>query len=79
MTDSKEIFKKKRKLQILVPIVALFFVVILYVAKFEILSIVIIVALVIFSRLNWRCPKCNKYLGRGTTPKHCIHCGEELQ
>lgn len=79
MTDNKEIFKKRKKLQILVPIVALCVVVLLYIAKFEMFALAIVVGLVVFSRFNWRCPKCNKYLGRGTNPKHCAHCGEELQ
>ena len=32
-----------------------------------------------FSFRNWRCPACNKYLGRAFNPKHCHSCGVELR
>jgi len=32
----------------------------------------------IFSLRNWRCPACNKYLGRSFNPKHCQNCGVQL-
>ena len=32
-----------------------------------------------FSFRNWRCPACNKYLGRTFNPKHCHSCGVELR
>lgn len=38
---------------------------------------VILVALV-FSLINWRCPACNKYLGKGPNPKFCSKCGVQL-
>ena len=79
LTDSKEIFKKRKKIQMLITIVALIAVVLLFVTKLETAALVIVIGLVIFSRFNWKCPKCNRYLGKGTNPKHCIHCGEELQ
>lgn len=28
-----------------------------------------------FSWLNWRCPACEKYLGRGLSPAQCPKCG----
>ncbi len=28
-----------------------------------------------FSWLNWRCPACGKYLGRGLSPTQCPECG----
>ena len=31
-----------------------------------------------FSLYNWRCPACNKYLGRAISPKFCAKCGAEL-
>jgi rubrerythrin len=31
-----------------------------------------------FSWLNWRCPACRKFLGRGLSPKQCPKCGVEL-
>lgn len=38
-----------------------------------------ILAIVIFSLFNWRCPACNVYLGRGMSPTFCRKCGERLQ
>jgi hypothetical protein len=40
---------------------------------------VIIIALLIFSFLNWRCPSCSSYLGRVFNPKFCSRCGAELR
>jgi hypothetical protein len=40
--------------------------------------IAVIVAL-LFSLRNWRCPACNKYLGRSINPKFCQSCGVELR
>jgi hypothetical protein len=34
---------------------------------------------VIFSFFNWRCPACEKYLGRSGIPRHCPHCGVALR
>jgi hypothetical protein len=31
------------------------------------------------SIINWRCPSCNKYLGRSMGPKVCRKCGAKLQ
>jgi hypothetical protein len=39
----------------------------------------LIFAVVIFSFINWRCPACNAYLGRGGSPTFCRKCGERLQ
>ena len=27
----------------------------------------------------WRCPQCDRYLGRSLNPKFCPHCGTPLQ
>jgi hypothetical protein len=35
-------------------------------------------AVLFYSFRNWRCPACNKYLGRGVNPQHCQNCGVEL-
>ncbi len=32
-----------------------------------------------FSWLNWRCPACGKYLGKGLSPNHCPKCGVALR
>lgn len=36
-------------------------------------------ALVIFSLKNWRCPACDRYLGKEFNPSFCPKCGEEIQ
>ena len=41
--------------------------------------LVIIISGLIFSFKNWRCPACNKYLGKVINPKYCHSCGEELR
>jgi hypothetical protein len=41
--------------------------------------IVALVAWVIFSARNWRCPACHKSLGRAFNPRHCRWCGVELR
>ena len=37
-----------------------------------------VVSAIVFSRKNWRCPACGKYLGQGMNPKHCPNCGIAL-
>ena len=37
-----------------------------------------LLGVIVFSRLNWRCPRCNAYLGRFSF-KHCSNCGIELR
>jgi rRNA maturation endonuclease Nob1 len=32
----------------------------------------------IFSLFNWRCPSCNKYLGKAINAKFCAKCGVQL-
>jgi hypothetical protein len=39
----------------------------------------VVLAAVIFSFRNWRCPSCSKYLGRNINPKFCHNCGVELR
>jgi hypothetical protein len=34
---------------------------------------------VLFALLNWRCPACNRYLGRGAPRGHCPRCGARLR
>jgi hypothetical protein len=38
----------------------------------------IVAAALFYSFRNWRCPACNKYLGRSFNPRHCQNCGVEL-
>lgn len=49
-------------------------------AVFASISLVaIVVGWVIFNGRNWRCPACDKYLGRAFNPKRCRSCGIELR
>jgi len=38
----------------------------------------VVIAVVIFSLTNWRCPECNKYLGKTFNPSYCSRCGTQL-
>ena len=39
----------------------------------------VVVGALIFSLRNWRCPACDKYLGKGVNPRFCPKCGVALQ
>jgi hypothetical protein len=39
---------------------------------------IFVVCGLIFSLRNWRCPACDRYLGKGT-PSYCPKCGVQLQ
>lgn len=41
--------------------------------------LVLMVAAVVFSFKNWRCPACDRYLGKGMNPHFCPKCGAGLQ
>jgi hypothetical protein len=89
----KESFARKQKRQLVVafPVLAAFVAVILgqepgshsiyglpVVAWVPIFAI-LIVAVLIFSSRNWRCPACDGYLGRGFHPTFCPKCGVQLR
>jgi len=38
-----------------------------------------VIGMLIFSFKNWRCPGCNRYLGKGMSPRFCQKCGIQLQ
>ncbi len=42
-------------------------------------GIAILLAVTGFSLFNWRCPSCNKYLGKKINPHFCARCGVQLQ
>ena len=42
-------------------------------------GVVMFLALIGFSIRNWRCPACDRYLGRGFNPSYCPRCGVALQ
>jgi hypothetical protein len=39
----------------------------------------LIIGAIIFSLINWRCPACSKYLGKGINPTFCAKCGFKLK
>ena len=46
---------------------------------FVLIFIVAFIGLLIFSLTNWRCPACNKYLGKALNPRICSKCGVALR
>jgi len=41
-------------------------------------GILFISALIVLSFINWRCPSCERWLGRETKMAYCQHCGAKL-
>lgn len=41
-------------------------------------AIVLAAAGLLYSRVNWRCPACQVYLGRTISPPECGGCGTRL-
>jgi len=39
----------------------------------------LVLAVLVFTLRNWRCPACEKYLGRSFNPRHCQNCGIQLR
>ena len=42
------------------------------------IAFALIISVLIYSFFNWRCPSCNKYLGKAINPKFCAKCGVQL-
>ena len=85
-------YKARRGRQILISILALVGVVVMLYAyvnpaalaplkplQIMLLALVYEVGLLAASLLNWRCPNCNKYLGRGYNPESCRRCNAKLR
>lgn len=36
-------------------------------------------AILVFTLQNWRCPACQRYLGKGANPSFCPRCGVALR
>ena len=80
--------KRQRQIVLIVPMVAAIGVLVFSEGKESVMGIsgstVGVIGLVLFvfglafSLLNWRCPSCDKYLGKGLSPKFCPKCGVEL-
>jgi len=47
-------------------------------AKLVPVAIVALAAFVVFTLVNWRCPACGSYLGKGIGPSFCRKCGVAL-
>ena len=89
-TEHKRLFSARKRRQVLlaIPLVAMVILFIVSEGKTAILGIplkiagpafvVIALAAVGFSLYNWRCPACNKYLGKSMSQKFCAGCGVEL-
>ncbi|MCP3927219.1 MAG: hypothetical protein GY714_32065 [Desulfobacterales bacterium] len=43
------------------------------------ISISVIISYFIFSLFNWKCPLCNRYLGKSWNPKYCQKCGDQFR
>ncbi len=43
------------------------------------MQIVVILAFINVTALNWRCPSCGKYLGNNLSLHVCKHCGARLK
>lgn len=43
------------------------------------IAMVVLVGVVVFSLINWRCPSCNGYLGKSWGPRFCPKCGAKLR
>ncbi len=84
-----KIFKKKKLRQLLVVIIVIPIVILMQ--SLDVMSLDpeiadigpkvclgIIFILLGFSVYNWRCPACNKYLGKSGIPKYCPKCGEQI-
>lgn len=42
-------------------------------------ALVFVFGALLFSLKNWRCPACNRYLGKAINPRFCGKCGAPLQ
>ena len=42
-------------------------------------QLAVIAAFIGFTAFNWRCPSCNKYLGRDINKRFCRHCRARLR
>lgn len=48
-------------------------------AVWGVMFLVLVAGALIFSFRNWRCPACDRYLGKQMSPKFCSKCGVVLQ
>ena len=91
LEESKRQFSARRKRQIFlaVPIVVLAVCVRIFSGEMRKSGIpdtvwitsflVLVLGAIVFSFRNWRCPACDRYLGRSIGPSFCPKCGVALQ
>jgi hypothetical protein len=93
LAEFKAEFGKRRKRQLLatLPILAVFAVYVFLSRTPEAtvfglpatvvlgVAFAVILAFIAFTLWNWRCPACNRYLGKGISPSFCSKCGVALQ
>ena len=89
-TEIVQLFSSRRRNQLLVaiPIVAALILLVLGEGEAAVFgipmtiivpaAIAVVIGGVLFSLFNWRCPACNKYLGKSISPKYCQKCGVQL-
>lgn len=91
-TEFKRLFSKRRRRQLLLAVPLFLLIIAMAVQRDSpnpILGIppevygpaflVLVVAALIFSFMNWRCPACKGYLGKAISPRFCSKCGVVLQ
>jgi heme A synthase len=42
-------------------------------------QLVVLIVFIGFTAVNWRCPACNKYLGKDINKRICRHCKARLR
>lgn len=83
--------RRRRQFILAVPVFAAFILVVfvrhsdqqellgLPAATWGVAFMVLVAGALMFSLRNWRCPACDRYLGRQRNPKFCPKCGVALQ
>ena len=83
--------KRRRQIFLAIPLVPIFIVVlvsrdlaggVLFGVPSEVWGpafLVLAIGALLFSLWNWRCPACEKYLGKAINPRFCVKCGVALQ
>ncbi|GAB4372907.1 MAG: hypothetical protein Kow0062_09610 [Acidobacteriota bacterium] len=81
--------RRRRQIIVAIPFIAIVLLLVFSQGKDAILGIpiamagaaglVLILGGLVFSFYNWRCPACNRYLGKAINPGFCARCGVELR